>query len=408
MLFSLFILLFLFSFFVLYEQKVKKWNFYSPVVLLGGPLISLILLSCILSPMMGFITINSKALNLFIYGLGSFWLGGMFITPIGEKIMKKGSNTAFQLKSKTRLFFHLTCAFFVAIMLLNLHSLLSNRSLMMLEDQEFAQRGFEAHIGGLIMAYLMFYIISFWEKISVNRILAFFFVCIIFILKMLSGIRGNIILPLVGACIYLVSRKLVKVSLKNLLVLCTAVFALFMLPTLFFSNDESTTNYIVSYFVFYFSAGILGLSSYMEQHYVPWEINPNFIYTFYINLWEKLFGNNDYVSAINPEFVTVTLPNSEFRFTSNVYTLIGEVYVNCGYMVGSLFFFFLGAYAYGLYFFSNRSIMLLLLYAFVGGCLFLGIFSQYVLMPYFYEIQLLFLLLHFVSKSTVSKSFFQK
>ena len=146
----------------------------------------------------------------------------------------------------------------------------------------------------------------------------------------------------------------------------------------------------------------------MEQHYVPWEINPNFIYTFYINLWEKLFGNNDYVSAINPEFVTVTLPNSEFRFTSNVYTLIGEVYVNCGYMVGSLFFFFLGAYAYGLYFFSNRSIMLLLLYAFVGGCLFLGIFSQYVLMPYFYEIQLLFLLLHFVSKSTVSKSFFQK
>lgn len=404
MVLSLSVLIVLFLLIVFYEQKVRKWNFFSPVVLLGGPLILLILLSCIISPLMGFIMVNAKALHLWILGLSCFWMGGLFVSPLYPFVANKKVYVNFYLRNSTRRFLNGTGFVFICIMMLVLRSLLANRTSLLLEDQEFAHNGIEAHIGGLLMGYLMFYIICFWEKFSVNKGIALFFVVAIFFLKMLSGVRGNVILPLIGAGIYLAIKGHIKITLKYIILSFLAVFLLFMLPTLFFNVDDgSNFDFLFSYFVFYFMAGVLGLSAYMGRDYIPWEINPDFVYTFFVNLYIKLFGEGNYLSLINPEFVPVTT-FSEFGYTSNVYTLIGEVYINCGYIIGSLFLFILGGYSYFLFFISSKGVMLMLLYSFVGSCLFLGIFSQYVLMPYFYEIQVLFVFLYFVSKSTIRKS----
>jgi oligosaccharide repeat unit polymerase len=370
---------------------------------MGGPLFCIIVFINITAQWTGFIVINSKAINILILGLCCFWLGGMFIISILRVKKKKNLETSYIVTEKIPYYFiNVSCVVFVVIMLLNLNTTLNNRSLSMIENHEFAITGVVGHIAGLIMGYLIFYIVSFWDIKVINKYLAFLFVVIIFFLKMLSGVRGNIILPLFSAVIYLLIKKHIRITPQISLISIGIVFLLFIVPTFFFGKIADF-DYVLPYFLFYFCAGVLGLSAYLDQPFVPWAINPDFIYIFFINFYKKLLGQGDYVSALNEDFVTSTTSHATYTFRSNVYTLIGEVYVNCGYFTASIYLFLLGAYAYFLFSKIEKGIMMLLLYSFVGAALAMGFFSQYILMPYFYEIQLLFIVLHLFSKLNYHK-----
>lgn len=387
---------------IVYERKVKKYNFYSPIVVLVGPLLVMSILSLIISSSIGFVTPDGAVFRIWFIGMISFWIGGCIVGAFRRK-NKCANPRNFRFRPSFYRFMNVTCILFLVIMLWSLKGTLGSRSLLMLSDQEFAINGIDAHIGGIIMAYLMFYIVSFWEKWSINKWLAAVFIIIILGLKMLSGVRGNVILPFLGAYIFLAHNGYFRISLKQAVIVMIVVFVLFMTPTLIFNVDSNVDpKYLLQYFYFYAFAGVLGFSGYMARTYVPWEINPDFTNTFWINLWELISGSKHYVSPVNGEFVLVSTSESEYIFTSNVYTLIGELYINSGYLIASLFLITFGAYCYLVFFVAKKNPMLLLWYSFLAASLFLGIFSQYILSPYFYELQFLFIVFYFISRMKLS------
>ncbi|MFV0170307.1 oligosaccharide repeat unit polymerase [Empedobacter falsenii] len=392
---SLIFLILLFGVIKFIERKFFKFNNYSPVTLLVFPIIVLQILVTVTSSYTNFILPNSKAIKIIIYGMLSFWLGGVvisiFLQPL-RRIKVKRINTA------PIGLMYVTGILFSIILLVSLRGMLNGASILNLNKTDFAQNGIEAHIGGVIMGYLMFFIVVFWEtKIKKKKYLLYALIIIIIFLKIVSGVRGNIILPLIGAVLYLLFNNYIKLKVKNVILIALSVIALFILPTLIFVKDASF-DYLVSYFIFYVSAGVLGINGYMNQTYPIIGNNPDYIFTFFINLSKKISGLSDFNSVVLENFVQVVNGKNEYGFTSNVYTLLGDVYINSGYFLGSCYFIVLGAYSYIIFSLKNRSIMLGLLYAFLGASLVLGFFGQYVLHPYFYELQVLFIALHFLSK----------
>lgn len=396
----LFLLVILFLLIVQFERKVKRWNMYSPVVVMAGPLVTCAVLANVLSPLFGFIVPNSDAYLIWMLGIACFWLGGVFISCF---IPQHNSNIIiernFTLSVKMRLFMNLTCALMIIIMLGSLGSVLRGRSLLQLQDQEFAMNGVEAHIGGMIMGYLIFYIVSFWEKWGIDKKLAIIYVVVIFFIKMMSSVRGNVILPLIGACIYLMYRGKIKLKVKQVVIIVLSVFVIFMLPTFLFNfNKGVDAEYVFRYFYYYVFSGVLGFSGYLEQTPVEFGTNPDYTNIFWINLWEMIKGTKNYLSPVNAEFIRVDTEGS-FIFGANVYTLIGDLYINSGFLIASLYLFSFGAFCYTIFFMAKNGVMMLLWYSFLGASLFLGFFGQYILSPYFYEIQFEFFVLHLITKS---------
>lgn len=397
---SLILLILLFSFIQFVERKVLKLGKYTPITLLVGPLLVLILIVYLTAGYTKFITPDNKALSIIIYGTLSFWLGGFFVSLFLKPVLKKDFSN-FQMGFVPIKSMYITAAIFVGIMLVSLRSMLGSRSILAVEKTEFAINGIDAHIGGIIMGYLIFFIVVLWEKkIKINKYLVFFFIGSIFLIKMASGVRGNVILPFLGALIYLLTKEYIKITPKMLFLSFVGITAIFMLPTLIFLKDAST-DYLISYFIFYATAGVLGLSGYFEQAYPVVEIDLNIIFSFFINLKVKIFGSGEFINLVSPVFVPVTSGRADYFFASNVYTFLGEVYIYGGYLIGSIYLFAFGVYSYILFYMRNVSMLLLLLYVFVGACLVLGIFSSYAFNPYFYEIQILFILLHLLSKRKI-------
>jgi hypothetical protein len=175
---SLIFLILIFFFIKLIELKGFNFNNYTPVTLLIFPIIILLCLLIFTSNFTNFILPNRKVINLFIYGMISFWFGGviisLFFLPSRKYEVKRISTAPIG-------FMYVTGVLFSIILLISLKSLLNGSSILNLNKTDFASNGIEAHIGGVIMGYLMFFIIVFWEKdIRKNKILLYVLIIIIF------------------------------------------------------------------------------------------------------------------------------------------------------------------------------------------------------------------------------------
>jgi oligosaccharide repeat unit polymerase len=399
MFFSLLLFLFSLYIFIRIEKKYFNWSFYSPVVLLGAPLFLLALFINIIGPFLGFITVNSKALYILLLGLFSFWLGGMFIS-FSCHLHSFSTDRFCFVKMNNRfpsVFFILTSIIIVSFLLYDLKKSVGIHSLFLIEDKDLTQNGLIGHLRGFAIIFIMFFVVNIWEK-KLNIYFSTLIFIFLTILMMLSGVRGNVMIPFIGAMIYLLLKKYLILTPKSIFFCAISIIGIFIIPTLFFTKTIDDFEYVCLYFIFYLTAGVLGFSSYLDSNAL-FEINPEFIYAFFINLYKKLFLNGEnYVSLIANNFMPVTTSDSNYIFTSNVYTLIGEIYINSGYFSGTIFLFIFGGYVYYLYSTACKSIVLSLLYSYVGACLVLGIFSQYIFTPIFIENQLLLSFMYFVSK----------
>lgn len=382
------------------EQKHLHLNPISPIMCMGVPTLGAVILGAVIGPYLNFISFNNEAIDILICGFSFFWLGGMFITLFLPKHIRQRKIVGRGCGHIHPRFINITCFVLVIIAILGLRQTLAESGGDM-EKGDYGSHGIVGHVNGFIMGYCVFYILSLKYKLGVNRLWAIIMICIILFLKIMTGIRGNIVLPLLGGFIALGVTKSIKISFRSFLYSIGGVIILFVGTTFLFNNKYNidTTEFLGSYLFFYMTSGVFGLNSLIENKMVVIGQNPEYIFTFFKNLLIAVFGGGEkYAQLVQPDFAICTTSEAIYPFASNVYTLVGDIYINTGYTLGSIFFFVLGIYCYFLFYFSYKSVFLISLYSFVAANLALGLFSQYILYIYFYTVQAFLLMLHFLSK----------
>lgn len=286
-----------------------------------------------------------------------------------------------------------------------LKSTLGHRSLLNIEDQEFAQGGFEAHLSNIITIILILLIICAKTTIlPLNKYIIIILIISGLILKIASSIKAELIIPIIGGIIGLILLKKIPISIKSGLITICLIFSLFagMAMIFNFNENQNTLSYIVDYCFFYFSCGEIAFSQYIDNHIFFIHENIDFITLFFQNFYEKLYGSNMIRTMFDvtvTDWTTVTNSSCEYIFKSNVYSCIGEVYINCGLTIGLLFFMLLGFYSYIIFYILEKSNpFILVLYSYIGACLSLSFFSSYILLPSFIYIQFICIVLYILSK----------
>lgn len=379
------------------ERVFLHLNRFTPVFCLTVALMAVVIFASVLGPYLGFIPISEGAIFIWILGIVFFWLGGLIPVLVTPRRVREHENNGLKFSHLRPAFMNFSCALMVAIALIGLRSMIASGGGDDLEKGEYGTGGLIGHVNGLLMGYFIFYVLSLKFDLGISKKLAWFFIIIIMFLKLVTGIRGNIVVMFLGAYIALALTKSIRLSPKSLIYPAVGAVAIFVGSSLIGSQELS--DYLFYYVCFYISSGVLGLSAIMSNHEVAIGKHPEFITAFFHNLKIAIFGGGEkYIDVVLPDFVTCTTSEAPYPFTCNVYTMIGEVYVNCGYAIGCLYMFILGMYSYILFLNSHKSVFITCAYAFVGGCIMLGFFGQYVLMVYFYTVQFFFLFLHFISR----------
>lgn len=362
------------------------------------PLICVIVFSQTVGVYMGFIEITANAIDIWILGMLAFWLGGAFVLITHRKKTQTANPHSYASDAKKGIgILNIVCGVFLSISVVDLYASLR---MGMLEKGDFGAHGLVGHISNFIMGFFIYYVICLRKNIETRKRLTLFFLVAIFFLKLMTGIRGNIVLPILGSFIGLIILRELRITIKSVVIAVIAVLSLFIGTSLIFQSGKMEMAYAPYYVNFYITSGVVGLSGYMEAGNPTLGINQSFIFSFWKNLYKAIVGSSgEYASVIQEDWTSVSDAGCPFPFSTNTYTLIGEVFINEGYTLGILYFVFLGIFSYILYLNAFKSIYMTVAYCCVASCLFLGMFGQYTLGIFFHTTTLLFVLFHFVSKT---------
>lgn len=370
----------------------------SPFVLFSIPITVIILLFEIVYPIIKYKPLTDETILIIIYGILLFSVGGLSYTFLFKHNYRKTlvlNQCSLNTISKFLLFFAIIC---ILGMMLNLRSILNGRSLLMLEDQEFANHGLSAHMGNWVSICIIFFIGALKLKnIQISRPIVIGLLIICLALKFLTAIKGQLMIPIIGGIILLYLYKEFALNIKNILIIASLVFLLFTGVASLFSSSLIGDNQVY-YFAFYLFSGITGLSGLTLLPSNEWGLYPYWIARFFINFYESFIGEGNLNFDSATRWIHCTLVNLGGPQRTNVGTLIGEIFINCGFFIGSIILFFLGWYSYYLYSKVSKGLAYSILYSYVGGCLFFNFFSSYIIQPGFYECQFVCVIVIFLSK----------
>lgn len=398
--------------FLRYAKNIEKKQYgfiYTPLTALGYPILFVITIAVILSPLINFKTISSGSLWLNLFGLFMFWLGGLFVSkiiPLNFNPNQKFYTSSKILKPK---FFIFLFIFVILLSILLLRSILASRSLLQLEDGEYAQSGLSAHLGNFITIFIIILIGNLRLPIlPISKIITCSLILICLVLKFCSSIKAELFLPIISGFALCVFWGKFNFSLKNILIVTVVSMFIFIGMALLFTIDnerEDALKYGLYYFIFYLTCGQIGFSEYVRLHPNFQNYNLDFLTTFYNNVIAKFDGVNSihvYTDYMSTGWTRVSDSGCPFVFETNVYSLIGETYINSGIIIGSIFFILLGAWTYLIFRVSRFDIFLNVLYAYIYGCLFLSFFSSsYILLPSFVYVQIICVIFYVINKLQV-------
>ena len=391
------ILIALFCIIYLLERRKFHLRMGSPIACLMGPIIFVSFLVQFVTYRLGFVELSTGAINIWIYGMLAFWSGGLLVIIFNRKKCTTKAALRIQSAYKHRRTLDIICFLMIIISFLDLIASVQNVGFAGLSKGDFASHGLVGHINNFIMGFCIYYAVSLKNKIYSSRKLAYIYIVVIVLLKLMTGIRGNIILPILGIFIVFLMYNYLILNVKISASVIIGILLLFIGTTFIFQAENTEKDYLLHYVCFYIIAGVAGLSSYMDTYNPIMGFNKDFIFSFYNNLAIKLSGESKiYDSIIQDNWSSIVDGTSIFSFATNTYTLIGEVFINQGYFIAICYFIILGIVSYMLFLNAYKSVFMTVAYGWVAACLSLGMFSQYTLGIFFHTTTLLFIILHYI------------
>ncbi len=390
-----------------HEKNNGIW--YSPFSAISIPIVIITLLTNVFAPIINFEIVSSQVIMINSWAFLCFYIGGCIIRQNKIHPVKRRIIEIPRLKINHIHFIKFFFSVIILVAIFQLKAVLQNRSIFELEDQEYAQGGLAAHMGNFIIIILIVLIINL--KYNILRIGKWMTVALIIVclgLKLASAIKAEFLLPIICGIFISIYIGAIKLNLKNIILTVSCFVALFIGMALVFNIKEEgdTLTYSIGYFIFYLICGEVGFSEYLRYH--PNLVNEQieFVTVFFNNVINTILGTGKahlYTDYAVTSWIQVTNRVNLLEFKTNVYSLIGEVYINTGWVIGSIFMFLLGLYSYYIRGIAKRDIFLLVNYAYLFGCLSLSFFSSsYILLPSFVYVQCACIFLSFINKTKFS------
>lgn len=266
---------------------------------------------------------------------------------------------------------------------------------------DWAGRGFFGHIFTVLIGLNILWLFS----ADRNHKRYWLYVCGFFVVALFYLAKGWFLIPMAGGLLLrLLTGKTkfgLKVILISMLVGGTFFFASYWLPLYAAASEKGgylmerkikrkkdfqveVASFIGKHAVTYATAGVFGLSEDLAQNIVEYR-DAEVIYAPFINIC-KIFGNKDYVSNLNDQYLEITVNDAG----SNIRTFFGTFYVFLGPWHALFYVLVFSWITYSLFYaaLKSRHTILLVILGWVMACLLMGWFDPYSSILTFYTVPL--------------------
>lgn len=384
------------------ERRYLNVSKFTPFFYFSIPTILVDLIINSLGKQLGFVNISPYVTIFTFIGLISFYLGGYFYLK-ATRYNDQYNSAKSQYTINHKLLFKCILFFVIIFEIIQIRGMFGSISFQYFEDGEFGKGGIDSHLGNLIIIFII--ILIFNEKkniLSCNKFLTLILITISLYIKFATSVKGEVIIPIIGGVILLFAYKLIKFRISFLIFIGFIIAIIFMsMGMLFIGEEDFDPIYPLLYFLFYFSSGRTAFNQYIQLHPTLSSEDPSFLIMFFTNVKEKFFGTGNMVTPLTENvggWHQVSTDDCAFTFSSNVFSLIGEVYINSGLIFGSIYLFILGGYCYWLYSIVKKDIFIGVAYSYACATLTLCFFSSYPLYFQFIYIQLLCFILSIINR----------
>ncbi len=376
-----------------YWENLRYNTYITPFSALAWPYVIVVVLINFAGVHLGFFPVSLRSNSFVFLGFLFFLMGGVFILSLVKgRIADVDYNKRLNLNLET--FFNLYRPLFVVIAILSIiagfihfrFSLAEVGGWINIATNDFKDvygTGLLAHIKILSrLSFIFLFADYFHRKRKYIFILLFLMFLIVFVrqvkYQILGMILGGFYFAMLKGCIKFSLRKLAFYSILIFILFNLTYYLGFIVAGVDYAFAERTHMYLLNHFFTYLFGGPIGFSEILNQiNYPIYSLKE--IFAVPINILNFLFQYEDYVDIIISYWIPVST-HTEMFHSSNVFGIVGMLFMYLGPYGALLYMFFLGSIAYGLMALSftfPQKIGAQLVYSFVMALLTVSFFDIY-------------------------------
>jgi hypothetical protein len=366
----------------------------TPFNVLAFPYAVVVVIAFFLAPLLGFVSLSSGSVMIWMCGLFIVWAMGMLLTRgfLGESLTRRiseGLKASFPTERSTvRLAMSLGI---IAIPLVPYKLLEATRiagGWWTIGSPEFKAAYLHGPLAHLVVLCGPLVILLLGTATSKTRLqLAVAGTLMVFIF--FGQAKGIILQPIVGGLFYRVMTGRTRISLKTIGVVCLCGVLVFGMVDLITSEVEGvfspltadTYFFMGRHFCFYLLSGPLALSEAVRGRNVDVIGEPETIFAPFVNIYRVVTGSGDLVTegTSKGEGADIDLIYSSVNHSSNVFTFFGTLYLYLGGFGAALYSAITASLCYLLLMVAGgtKNELLLTLYCCIAAQLLFGFFELY-------------------------------
>jgi hypothetical protein len=368
-------------------------TWFTPFNFLGYPYMVVVVSAFLLAPPLGFVSVYTPSILIWIVGLLLFWGTGFTLGLIcdfrtGSRLGAFGSKPTPTDDSTTKLVTKIAWATvpFMAFSLYKAQAATGGWFEIGSYDFKVAYvHGLSAHAVQLAQPVSVYLLGTYRKKHN----LQFAAIVVLLLFQFLTFVKGTILSAIIAAMIFRAVRENLKVPVKKIIICLVITYVVFNAVYLVgFSvvdpstlSDPSVYGVLARHYMYYLWAGVLSFGQALRTGVGriggPWYV----LFAPFINIYRALLGAGPVLIAISPQELgmDVDLTNASTVLGSNVYTMLGTLYFYMGALgaVLVMIVFALLSYALLLVCKIRDNDWLLCLYCIFGSWLVFGFFDYY-------------------------------
>src|SRR5271154_2937654 len=384
---------------LVFEVLIFSWvdqklfgTWYTPFNLLAYPYMFVVVSAFLLAPWLGFVSVYTPSILIWIVGLLFFWSVGFTLGLICD--FRSNSHPA-TVASKPANGDHATVKIatrvgwaIIPILALNFYRTIAGvggwSEIGSLDFRTDYSHGVSSH--AVVLAFpLVVLLIGTYRRGRKQQLVL---IAILLLFLFASQVKGTLLAPLVGGMLFRAIRGDLKLSLKKVGAAVGLSYALFNAVYLLgfsFANsdmlfDSNVYGYLSRHYMYYLWSGVLSLSEAIRTGVGSVGGHWYEIFSAFMNLYRATLSAGPLVGALSPRAMGMSVDLTVRGFQGvNVYTMLGTLYLYLGPFPAMIFMVGIAIIFYVLLLVSrvNNNAWYLTLYCAMVSWLVFGFFEYY-------------------------------
>lgn len=387
----------------MHSLDFKLWGTkYTPTLVLGSSFFIIFVVCYVyLKLKLKYFELNSFVLPIWLVGLVSFWMGGLFLKLIFPKIklnalrLQLFKNEFLINKYQLRLLIFLVYPVLL-IVAYKVYYILIKFGFNIADEQfqKYLGTGFIAH-AILFLTIVSIFLLIFFQK-NFYKLHQIVIISGTLIFSILYGVKSWILIPLVAGFIGRLFLSKTTLKFKHILFIIVPFLVFWVVYQISLGLDFSNNKFIFNHMFGYLLSGPIGLSEHLNQGF-PIGEKPEYAFTPIINIFRFIIGEKplDVISNYSLD-IPMDINTNVKTFFGTLFIYGGSSFIITSFLLGIILYGYLLTACYSVN--TKFSPFIITNYMFMLGLLFMGWFDAYIIHLDFYEVPVLAFILHLFFK----------